>query len=125
MSLLRLVEEQNACARLLPHVAEHPNFTSLGAEQQAQRLLSLKLRHVEAEEVIKAVEHASEHDDEFRLANTGRTEGQKTSSRSSRFRETQVAAASNGQHSCNKVILTANLAWELRFEGCEAFKFGR
>ena len=83
-------------------------FPPARTEQQAERLLRLKFRHVVADKLVQAEKFGGENLREFRLADPGGAEKQKAAARPARLAQAQFAAPQHRHHVRNDVRLAAN-----------------
>ena len=122
VGFLDFVEEQRAGWRLSNGKAEQADFAEFASEKQAEAVLRLILRHIEAEEFVVASQIACEGDGEFCFANAGRAEKKKTAARTRAWRESEFAAMEDRCDSREHMVLPANLRGEMRFEVTEMFE---
>ena len=74
MRLFRLVKEQRSFGGAFAHPAEITAFTKTRAEQQPERVLRLKLGHIEAEQLSGTEYLSGRHQDRFRFSDAGRSQ---------------------------------------------------
>ena len=122
MCFLDFVEEQCSRRRLRYGQAEQTDFAEFAAKQQAEAVMRLILRHIEAKEFVLAHEVASKGDGEFRFPDTGRTEEKETAARTSRRRQAQLTAMQHRSHAWKDVILSADMFGQVSFEVAEMFE---
>ena len=108
--LFRFVKEQRPFDCPLAHPAEITTFTKTRAEQQAKRVLRLKLGHIEAEQLFWTEYLSGGHQDGFRFPDAGWSQQQKAPARAAGLGETEFTAADCGNDSRQDAGLTADFA---------------
>ena len=116
MRLFRFVKQQRSFRRAFAHRAQITSFAKPRAEQQAERFLLLKFRHVEAEQFSRAENLVRQHDDRFRFADARRSEQQKTSARTARLGQAQFAALHHRDDARQHLGLAANFVRQQRVQ---------
>jgi len=90
MRLFHFVEQQRAATVLVQGAAKHSRVRGRTAQKQADRGLVLKLRHIEAVQVIRAAEVIRESYRDLRFADAGGADEQEGAFRPGRMRQVQL-----------------------------------